>query len=139
MFRRQPVPPELAASHEAFTRQVERLEKARSAMLGCLPVGRVEPAPVAVGLDLLDDELAALQADLDSWRIPELEEAWQGCRAALEEARAAIPHTHEVAATTRELEELLEAVEDVDEPLATAWAAAERSWARQLRAARRRR
>jgi hypothetical protein len=129
MFKRKQMPPELAPAWEAFQAQAERIEKARQALLSCLPVGRVEPAPIAVGLDLLRDELAAVEPDLGAWRVAQVETRWQECRQAFTEAREAIPEALEVAATSGELEELLDAVGDVVAPL-DAWHDAERHWLR---------
>lgn len=134
MLRRKQMPPELLPAWEAFQQQAERVETARQALLGCLPVGRVEPAPVSVGLDLLRDEIAAVAPELERWRVPPVEEGWQACRASIDEATEAIPHAHEVAATTGELEELLDAVGDVVAPL-DAWHDAERAWLRLRRRA----
>jgi hypothetical protein len=129
MFKRKQMPPALVPAWEAFQAQAERVESARRALLSCLPVGRVEPAPIAVGLDLLGDELAAVEPHLDEWRVEPVEPQWQACVAAFAEAREAIPEAREVAATTGELEELLDAVGDVVEPL-DAWHDAERHWLR---------
>jgi hypothetical protein len=129
MLRRKQMPLELRPAWEAFQEQAERVEKARSALLSCLPVGRVEPAPVSVGLDLLRDELAAVEPELERWRAAPLDERWRACRASLAEAVAAIPEARQVADTTGELEELLEAISDVVEPL-DAWHDAERFWLR---------
>lgn len=129
------MPPDLAGPWEAFTAQAERVEQVRRALLSCLPVGRVTPAPVALGLDLLRDELAAVAAAMPSWRAPPVEDQWRRCRASLDQAVAAVPTAAEVAASTGELEELLGAVAEVVEPL-DAWAEAERRW-RSLRVRRR--
>lgn len=128
MLRRKTMPPELQPAWAAFSAQAQRVQDARRVVLSCLPVGRVEPAPVAVGLDLLVDELAAVDAELQTWRRDEVESAWQDCRQAIAEARSAVPNAKEVAATTTELEELLGAVADVLEPLGDAFSAAERRW-----------
>ena len=129
MFRRRRLPEPLVAPFAAFSAQVERLEAARSALMSCLPVGRVDPAPVPVGLDLLRDTIDELAGELAAWRVPEVEEAWQACRAALEESRGHIPTALRVAERSGELEELLGAVEDVDEPLGHAFGQAERAFA----------
>jgi hypothetical protein len=123
------MPRHLQTEWEAFCAQAERVEQARQALLGCLPVGRVDPAPVPVGLDLLRDELVAVSAELDVWKREEVAEAWQRCADAIDEALGAIPEAHEVARSSTELEELLEAVGGVVEPL-TVWADAERAWLR---------
>ncbi len=122
------MPERLRPAEEAFTAQAERVAAARRVVLSCLPVGRVDPAPVPVGLDVLADELAAVAAELPAWRTPEVETHWERCRASLDEALAAVPAAHRVAATSSELEELLGAVEDVVEPLGHAWGEAERRW-----------
>jgi hypothetical protein len=129
MLRRKTIPDELRPAWEAFTGQAERVAAARRALLACLPVGRVNPAPVPVGLDLLRDELGDVAAQLDAWRVPAVEEHWQACRASIDEALAAVEPARTVAATTGELEELLGAVGDVVEPLAV-WGEAERAWRR---------
>lgn len=129
MFRRKHMPEPLAGPWEVFRAQAERVEQARQALLGCLPVGRVDPAPVPVGLDLLRDELAEVRGGLGGWRVDEVAEHWRRCAAAVDEALAEIPAAREVARTTTELEELLDAVTDVVEPL-DAWGDAERAWLR---------
>ncbi|HVM00743.1 MAG TPA: hypothetical protein VM324_15750 [Egibacteraceae bacterium] len=130
ILRRKTMPTHLQEAWTRFQGQAERVEAARQALLGCLPVGRVDPAPVPVGLDLLRDELAAVAGELDAWRGPGVEDAWQACRKAVDEAVGAIPGARGVAATTGELEALLDAVAGVVEPL-DAWHEAERAWLRQ--------
>lgn len=129
MRKRKRMPPHLDPAWSAFQQQAERVESARQALLSCLPVGRVEPAPVAVGLDLLADELESVEPELGSWRVAEVEVHWQACRESFVEARQAIPPARGVAAATGELEELLGAVSDVVAPL-DAWHDAERRWLR---------
>jgi hypothetical protein len=133
IFRRRQLPPELVDAYAAFAEQVRRMEEARDALMSCLPVGRVDPAPVPVGLDLLRDVLLEVRRAMPSWRVEALEAEWQGCAAAIEESVGAMPRAHAVAATTGELEELLGAVEDVDEPLGYAFQQAELRWRRLRR------
>lgn len=132
MLRRRRMPDHLAAPWAAFRAQAERVEQARRALLGCLPIGRVDPAPVPVGLDLLRDELHAVRGSLDAWRVPEVEAQWRACGRAIGEALEHIGPTRRTATTTTELEELLDAVTDVVEPL-DAWSDAERHWRRLRR------
>ena len=132
MLRRKTMPPDLLPAWEAFQADAHRVADARRVVLSCLPVGRVEPAPIAVGLDVLADELSEVAASLAAWRIDEVETHWVACRSSIDEAGAAIPAAKQVAATTSELEELLTAVSDVVEPLGDAFSAAERQW-RSLR------
>jgi hypothetical protein len=133
LFRRRALPPELEAPHAAFAGQVRRVEEARDALMSCLPVGRVDPVPVPVGLDLLEDVLREVAAELAAWRVADVEDEWQGCRAAIGESIAHLPRAREVAATSTELEELLGAVEDVDEPLGHAFGRAAERWRRLRR------
>jgi len=130
--RRKTMPAALTPAWEAFQAQAERVETARQALLGCLPVGRIDPAPVPVGLDLLHDELTAVAADLAAWRVPSVEQAWQKCREAVDETLDGIPEARRVSATTGELEEMLEAVSAVVEPL-DVWHDAEKAWLHQRR------
>lgn len=128
MLRRKTMPPALEPAWAAFSAQAERVQTARRVVLSCLPVGRVDPAPVAVGLDLLADEVAGVVRELPAWHLPQVEQQWARCRDAIDEAVAAIPNAKHVAATTTELEELLGAVADVLEPLGDAFVDAERHW-----------
>ena len=130
ILRRRRWPEDLDQPHEVFVVQSERLAAARRALLSCLPVGRVAPIPVTVGLDLLNDELDVLRRELPAWRHETVDGVWWGCLAAIDEARAAIPAARAVARRSGELEELLGAVSGVDEPLGEAWQAAERAWNR---------
>jgi hypothetical protein len=128
MIRRKTMPASLAPVWGIFSEQAERVQNARGVVLSCLPVGRVDPAPVPVGLEVLRDELLALRPELPRWRVPAVEDHWQACDAAIAEALDAIPHATHVAQTTTELEDLLGAVADVVEPLGDAFQAAERHW-----------
>lgn len=134
MFRRKQLPPQLTAPWTAFTEQTERVENARQALLGCLPVGRVDPAPIPVGLDLLRDELLAVRGELDAWRVDAVEVQWKACGDAIAEVLDHIEPTRATAEQTDELEVLLEAVTDVVEPL-DVWQDAEHAW-RALRTRR---
>lgn len=136
MLPRKVMPERLRPAWERFRAQAERVEQARQVLLGCLPVGRVDPAPVSAGLAVLCDELDEVAAELDAWRVDELAELWQRCGDALVAAHSAARRAEEVAASTGELEELLDAVGEVVEPL-DVWGEAERAWLR-LRVRRRR-
>ncbi|HUH07682.1 MAG TPA: hypothetical protein VML96_07740 [Egibacteraceae bacterium] len=136
MLRSKVIPPHLAAAWEEFQAQAARIERARRALLGCLPVGRVDPAPVPVALQLLRDEALAVREEMGGWRAPEVERAWLRCEAAVDEAVQSLPRAREVAESSTELDALLDAVAGVVEPL-DAWHDAERHWL-SLRVRRRR-
>lgn len=130
-FGRKQIPEHLRAPHEAFEQQAERVETARTALLGCMPTGRVAPAPVPVGLELLRDELLAIQTELDAWRVPEVEDRWRACARSVEVALERIPEGLERSRHTDDTGVLLNVVAGVVGPLDT-WASAERAW-RKLR------
>lgn len=136
LFSRAPALPE--EHHDrwwAFVECGELVEGGRRMLLSTLPTGRVEPAPVGVGIEALEGAIEDVRARMDGWRLPELEEVWHDCRSGLDEAEAHLDEVTEVAATTGELEELLEAVQEVIEPL-DAFADAEREWRRRWRVPR---
>jgi hypothetical protein len=128
VIRRRPsLPDELHPAWQAFVDCADLIEGARRLLLGTLPAGRVEPAPIGVGLDAVARAVGDVRGWMDRWHLEELRDEWAGCDAALDESAAAIAHARAVAARTRELEELLGAVEEVVAPL-DAFADAERAW-----------
>ncbi len=138
MFRRRPeLPADLHDAWWAFIDCAEVIEGGRRVLLGVLPTGRVEPAPIAVGTDAVRRAIADARAWMPAWAVDELAEDWQECHDALDAAEAGCGHVDEVAASTDELEELLEAFQDVIDPLDT-FADAERSWRRRYRPPRER-
>lgn len=133
--------PDLPASHHAawwaFLDCAEVIEAGRRVLLGVLPTGRVEPAPIAVGTEALRRSLADARAWMPRWQLDELADDWASCQAALDEAATALDEVDQVAGETSELEELLTAVQDVIEPLDT-FADAERGFRRRWRLPRER-
>ena len=133
LFQRRPeLPDDLHDAWWTFLDCAQAIEAGRRVLLGTLPTGRVEPAPVAVGVDALHQSLEDVRAWMPTWRLPELAEDWEDCAAAVDEAEAQCDELLKVAAETNELEELLEAVGEVVAPL-DAFADAERAWRRQWR------
>lgn len=125
--RRPPLPDDLQPAWRSFLDCAELLEGSRRLLLGTLPTGRVEPAPVGVGLDAVAQAISDVRAWMPRWRLPELDEDWRACVDSLDESSSMIDAARQVAATTSELEELLGAVEEVVAPL-DAFADAERAW-----------
>jgi hypothetical protein len=138
MFRRKP---DLPTTHLdawwAFVDCAEVIEGGRRVLLGTLPTGRVEPAPIAVGTDAVRRSIADARGWMPRWRIVELDADWQDCLRALDDAERALTEVDEVAASTRELEELLTVLQDVIDPL-DVFADAEREWRRRWRLPRER-
>ncbi len=133
MFRRKPdMPAEVHPAWWAFLDCAEVIEAGRRVLLGTLPTGRVEPAPIAVGTDAVRRSITDARAWMPDWRLDAIAHEWQACSDSLDEALQAAGELDEVAASTDELEELLEAVGAVVEPLDT-FADAERAFRRLWR------
>jgi hypothetical protein len=133
ILRRKPELPE--AHHDAwwaFLDCAEVIEGGRRVLLGTLPTGRVEPAPIAMGTDAVRRAIADARGWMPRWKLHELVDEWATCTTALDEAEAALDEVDQVAASTRELEELLESLQGVIDPL-DAFADAEREWRRRWR------
>lgn len=125
--RTKQIPVHLAEAWRAFSEQAERVEAARRALLGCMPVGRTAPVPVSVGLDLLVDELDAVEDQLPAWRVPEVEERWVACRESLDVSRAQVPAARAVADERVDHPRLVITVRNCITPL-DVWVDAERHW-----------
>ena len=130
--RKPLLPADRVAAWQAFLDCAAVIEGGRRQLLATLPTGRVEPAPVGVGIEALERALDDAVGWMADWRVPELEDAWGACRHAIAEAEGALPTVRHVAATTSELEELLTAVSEVVSPL-DRFADAERAWRRHWR------
>ncbi len=128
VLRRKTLPVGLRPAFAVFCDQADQIQATRQIVLSCLPVGRVERAPVPAGLRVLAADLEDLRPRLPEWRVEEVAGAWEACRGAVDESLAAVPAAVAVADSSGELEELLAAVADVVEPLGDAWSAAERRW-----------
>ncbi len=136
LFRRLPeLPAELEPAWRAFLDCAAVVEGGRRTLLGTMPVGRVEPTPVGLGVDAMATALDDARGWMDGWRLPEVEEDWRDCHAALDEAERGLPEVRSVAASTSELEELQGTVLDVIEPL-DVFADAERAFRRTWRVPR---
>lgn len=134
LFERRPVlPDDLLPAWRSFLDAAEVIEAGRRTLLSTMPVGRVEPAPVAIGVQALRQSLDDADGWMGAWSgIPQLTEDHQDCLESMAESRANLDQVNEVAASTNELEELQAAVEDVIVPL-DAFADAERTWRRTWR------
>lgn len=135
LSRKPPLPDEFRPAWDGFLDCADVIEGGRRMLLSTLPTGRVEPAPIGVGLDAMEQALADARGWMDTWHVEALDEEWRDCRGAMEAAAAAVPGVREVAANTTELEDLLTAVANVIEPL-DRFADAERAWRRRWRVPR---
>jgi hypothetical protein len=148
IFSRKPeLPADLHDAWRSFLDCAEVIEGGRRVLLGTLPTGRVEPAPIAVGLDSMRQALRDAREWMPAWRVDpatvdtevvdadrvdDLAHAWTACATSLDDAQTGCEHVAEVAASTGELEELLTAFQDVIDPL-DSFSDAERAWRKTWR------
>jgi hypothetical protein len=132
LFATRPVlPAELEPAWWAFLDCCDVLEGGRRVLLGVLPVGRVEPAPITVGTSALRRSIADVRAWMPGWRIEELAEEWDACSSALDRAEQRLASIDEIAASTDELDDVLDPVRHLMDRLdafADAEAAFRRRW-----------
>ena len=132
LLQRRPVlPAELEPAWWAFLDCCDVLEGGRRVLLGVLPVGRVEPAPITVGTTALRQAIADVRAWMPGWRIEELTDEWDACSTALDRAEQRLDGIDEVAASTDELDDVLDPVRHLMDRLdafADAEAAFRRRW-----------
>ena len=110
LLRRPALPDDRRAAWWAFLDSAELLEGGRRTLLGALPTGRVEPAPIAVGTQALRRAVADVRAWLPRWDVPELAEERAACAAALDEADVRLDALERIAADTDELDHVLDEV-----------------------------
>ncbi len=131
LSRRPHLPAELEPAWWAFLDCCDVLEGGRRVLLGVLPVGRVEPAPITVGTSALRQSIEDVQAWMPGWRIDELADEWETCREALESTQGRLDRIDAIAAETDELDDVLDPVRvmmDRLDAFADAEAAFRRLW-----------
>ena len=128
--RRPPLPDDLRPAWDAFVDSAEALTAARRRLLATLPAGRVEPGPVALGLDAMSAALDIARELLPRWRDEPDPESWRACDEGVAAAALALPAAREIALASRELDDLIAAFADIVDPL-DAFADAERAWRRR--------
>jgi hypothetical protein len=131
-----PTRPALPAAYEAawwaFLDCAEVLEGGRRVLLGTLPVGRVEPAPIAVGSEALRRAIGDVRTWLPVWHLAEVAAEWEECRHSLDVALERLDALDEIAASTDELDHVLDRVRIIMDRL-DAFADAEAAFRRQWR------
>ncbi len=83
ILRRRRLPEHLEAPFEAFGSAVEALEAGKAALPQAMPTTRLPGRPLAEVLLEFEEGLRAATAGMDGWRVPELEQEWLACDAAL--------------------------------------------------------
>jgi len=132
LFRRPALPPGAQQAWGQFLMCADRLEAGRRILLGTLPVGRVQPAPISTGTGALRCALEDIRAWMPGWRIEELDEEWRACDLALARALADLDRIDDIAVSTEELDDVLDPVRRMMDRL-DAFADAEGAFRRRWR------
>jgi hypothetical protein len=132
LFATRPhLPADLEPAWWAFIDCCDVLEGGRRVLLGVLPVGRVEPAPITVGTTALRQAIVDVREWMPGWRIEALADEWRTCSDALDRTAQQLDRIDEIAASTDELDDVLDPVRlmmDRLDAFADAEAAFRRMW-----------
>jgi hypothetical protein len=134
-FRRGRLPSVLGASRRAFQDLLPGLEDAKSALLTSVPGTRLPGRPLAETLLEFEEGLRQVRAVMETWRIPEVQDAWIRASEGLDEAIQRAERVRLSASAPEGFEGLVGLVGDLLAPLDAFGDAAERF--RELRRGRR--
>jgi hypothetical protein len=87
VFRRRRLPEHLRPAHEAFEAIVPPLERAKVALTRSVPGTRLPGRPLAETLLEFEQGLREVDAGMEGWRVPEVEDEWLAASSGLDEAR----------------------------------------------------
>jgi hypothetical protein len=135
VFRRRRLPAHLEASRSAFQALLPGLERAKSALLASVPGTRLPGRPLAETLLEFEEGLSEVRAAMESWRAPELQDAWTRASRGLDEAIERAEQVRLAESPPAGFEGLIGLVGDLMAPLEAFGDAAERF--RELRLGRR--
>jgi hypothetical protein len=125
-FRRRRLPSVLEASRRAFQDVLPELEYAKSALLASVPGTRLPGRPLAETLLEFEEGLRQVRAGMETWRIPEVQDAWTRASDGLDEAIQRAERVRLSASAPTGFEELIGLVGDLMAPLEAFGDAAER-------------
>lgn len=133
-FRRGRLPSVLEASRRAFQDLLRRLEDAKSALLTSVPGTRLPGRPLAETLLEFEHGLRQVRAGMETWRIPEVQDAWIRASEGLDDAIQRAERVRLSASAPEGFEGLIGLVGDLLAPLDAFGDAADRF--RELRRGR---
>ena len=134
MIRRRRLPPELEEPFAAFGRTLRAIGEAKDALTAAIPTTRLPGRPLAEAIDAFDAALEGVERELPSWRVPDVEDAWQVARSGIERSRREAASLRRRADDPAGFEGLIGAVSAVLDPLDDVAEAADRF--RELRSRR---
>jgi hypothetical protein len=126
VFRRRRLPAHLEASRRAFEALLPALERAKSALLTSVPGTRLPGRPLAETLLEFEEGLSEVRAAMESWRAPQLQDAWSRASRGLDEASERAERVRLAASAPEAFEGLIGLVGDLMAPLEAFGDAAER-------------
>ena len=125
-FRRRRLPSALEASRQAFQDLLPRLEDAKSALIDSVPGTRLPGRPLAETLLEFEEGLRQVRAQMETWRVPEVQDAWTRASEGLDEAIRQAEQVRLSASAPAGFEGLIGLVGELMAPLEAFGEAAER-------------
>jgi hypothetical protein len=126
VFARRRLPEHLEQRRRAFEALVPTLESAKAALTDSVPATRRPGRPLGDTLFEFEQGLRRVRRGMDTWRAPELEDAWSRASAGLDEALALAERIRAEAPEPAGFEGLIGLISDLLAPLDAFPAAAER-------------
>ncbi|MGZ5291316.1 MAG: hypothetical protein ACXWXQ_02890 [Actinomycetota bacterium] len=126
IWRRRRLPEHLEPRLASFTALAPALDRARSVLTESVPGTRMPGRPLAETLLEFEERLREVEAGMDAWRAPEVEEAWSAAAAGLAEALALADRVRTGGTEPEGFEGLIGLIGDLLAPLDAFAAAADR-------------
>ena len=125
-FRRRRLPSLLQASRRSFQDLLPGLEVAKSALIDSVPGTRLPGRPLAETLLEFEEGLRQVRAEMETWRVPEVQDAWTRASEGLDEAIRQAERVRLSASAPAGFEGLIGLVGELMAPLDAFGEAAER-------------
>lgn len=125
-FRRRRLPSLLQASRRSFQDLLPGLEVAKSALIDSVPGTRLPGRPLAETLLEFEEGLRQVREQMETWRVPEVQDAWTRASEGLDEAIRQAERVRLSASAPAGFEGLIGLVGELMAPLDAFGEAAER-------------
>jgi hypothetical protein len=87
LLRRRRLPPQLEHVFAAFVETGREVDAARSAIIECAPSTRFAGRWVPEALSAFEEHLGAAAARMNTWRSPQMDDAWSAANDGLDKAQ----------------------------------------------------
>jgi hypothetical protein len=111
------LPERLRPALDGYREVLGHVDRAGRALTDAVPTTRLPGRPLAEALLAFEDELAAAERSMPSWRADGLEAVWRSCSGAIAEARRRAERLRLGAGEPRGFEGLIGSIGDVLAPL----------------------